>query len=90
MVRNAVRDYGRGSAGPSYLRNATTCRAVMSVLWRRQRSQLGEPITVVSARLDGASALAVFSSRSMPASEIPLEWRHGVWRIQQLSARPLP
>jgi hypothetical protein len=88
FVGAVAEDYGQ--AGPAYLRGGKTCQAVMSMLFKHFHEQLAEAITVVDVRVSGDRAEVVFSSRSMPASDIFLQREHGSWGIDGLIGNPLP
>ena len=88
FARAVAEDYGQ--AGPAYLRGATTCQAVMTMLFKHFHEQLTEPIEVVEVRVLGDQAQVVFSSRHMPASDILLRRRGGIWRVESLIGQPLP
>lgn len=89
IVRSVPEDYGQ-AAGPSYLRGAKTCQAVMSMLFQHFHEQLAEAITVVEVRDKGSSAQVVLSSRAMPASSIFLVRQGSSWKFPQLIGQPLP
>lgn len=89
FARSVSEDYGR-APGPSYLRDANSCPAVMPMLLQHFRKQLADPITVVEVRLKDGRAQVVLSSRTMSASHIFLMRQGGSWKIQELLAQPLP
>lgn len=68
----------------------STCQAIVSTSFRQRHQQLAEAITVVAVRIKGNSAQVVFSSRSMPASDIYLTREARSWKVEQLLGQPLP
>jgi hypothetical protein len=90
VSRSVPADYGRGSAGPPYLRGDTTCAAVMTGLFGHERDELTEAVTIVGVRAEGRHAAVVVGSRAMPASEIFLERQGAGWRLTSIFASPLP
>jgi hypothetical protein len=89
LARSVVEDYGRGSAGPSYLRSAGSCPAVLTLLFEHSHSQLAEAVTVLRVRVAGNNALAILSSRKMPASMVYLARQGGRWKIESLLGEAL-
>jgi hypothetical protein len=88
LVEAIPEDYGR-PPGPAYLRG-TTCQAVMSLLFRHSHSQLTGAIEVSGVRVKGNQAYALVGSRTVPASYIMVRREHGIWKIDELLAGPLP
>jgi hypothetical protein len=83
-------DYGRGSAGPSYLRGATTCRAVMSLLFEHLHANLAGALAVTGVRVKGDTAYAFIGSRTMPASYIVAQRGVSGWKFTALLGEALP
>lgn len=90
VVRSVVQDYGRGSAGPAYLRSATTCAGVLTLLFGHSRTQLEAPIEIVAERVAGGEALVLLGSRIQPAGYLALVREGGGWRLTGLLATQLP
>jgi hypothetical protein len=84
FAKAVVEDYGHGSAGPSYLKAATTCPAVMSSLFQHSHAQLAVPIVVVAIRVRGPEALVLVGSSALPARELMARREAGVWRLMDL------
>jgi hypothetical protein len=81
LARSAPEIYGRGS-GPSYLRGATTCAAVLAKLFAHFRGQLERPTAVTHVRVLGRNAFAALGSPSLPASYISVARSgHNGWSI---------
>lgn len=89
FARSVAETYG-GVGGPAYLRGGKSCQAVMSMLFKHDREQLSEAITVVKVRVQGSTAQVVLSSRKMRASVVVLTRQAGSWRIGELIGQPLP
>lgn len=89
FARSAVESYGQ-SDGPSYLRGAKSCAALLSMLFRHFHEELKEAISVVQVRVERGDAQTVLSSRKMPAGHIFLALEGRSWKIQQLLGQPLP
>jgi hypothetical protein len=90
LAAAVVEDYGRGSAGPSYLRSAKTCPAVMTLLFKHAHRPLAGAVAVTGARVEGDQALALLGSKTMPAGDISVERVGGAWRINSLLGEALP
>lgn len=79
----AALNYGRG-AGPSYLRGAETCQAVMVRLFKQSHDELSAPVTVTGVLIRGENAYTLLGSTKMRASYITLLHEHGAWKIDEL------
>jgi hypothetical protein len=79
-----------GPLGPAYMRDAKTCAAVLSLLFGHDRAQLSGAIELFAVRVAGASARAIVSSRTLPASSLLLMRQGGSWRLVEVLAQPLP
>lgn len=89
IARAAAQEYGR-PGGPQYLRGATTCQAVLSMLFRHFHAELAGAVNVVAIRLRGGSAQVVLSSRTLRASSVVVNREGRAWKIVGLLAQPLP
>jgi hypothetical protein len=89
LAETIPEDYGR-EPGPSYLRGGKTCQAVASLLFKHLHSQTTGAVQVTNVLVTGSHALALFGSRTMPASDIALKRERGVWKIDGLIGGPLP
>ena len=90
FAKSVAEDYGRGSAGPRYLRGGTTCQSVMSLLFKHSQSELDASLAVTDVRVEANHALALLGSRSVPASFITLQREHGAWKVAELLGNILP
>src|ERR1700739_4855511 len=74
-------DYGR--LGPSYLRGAKTCAAVLSRLARHERSLPVEvrQMVVVGVRVDGTRGVPLIEGPNMKASSVSILREGHAWRI---------
>jgi hypothetical protein len=93
LASSVVEDYGRGSAGPSYMRSGTTCPATMVLLFKHFKSQLKTEIPqlkIARVRLVGHRGLAVLSFGTMPERQIHVAREGGTWKVQELLDDELP
>ena len=90
FAKSLPEDYGHGSAGPPYLRTATSCQAVLELLFKYLHSQLHQGIEVVAVRVDGDHAHVLLGGLNMPASYLEVQREGGAWRIIGMLAAPLP
>lgn len=88
FAESVPEDFGR-RAGPSYLRGGDSCPAVITLLSRHYREQLGAAIDVMGVRVERTLARAFVGSPTMPASGISLERQGGRWAIAQVFGAPL-
>lgn len=79
-----------GPLGPSYMRGAKTCQAVLSRFFQHYHGQLAAATEVVEVRVKGGSAKAIFSSRTMRASSVFLMRRGSSWWLVEVLGQPLP
>jgi hypothetical protein len=81
--------YGR-PPGPSYLRGAATCSAVMSLLFKHEH-RLFTPVRVVTGvRLDRDEAFVLLGSKTAPASSFMFKRSGGSWRLAAIGGMQLP
>lgn len=91
VVANSIPEtYGRGSAGPAFLRKASTCPAVLTLVFNHLHAQLVGPFEIVRPRVDGEKARVLFSAKGMPASYLELQRVGSQWRSVEMLAAPLP
>lgn len=83
-------DYGRGSAGPAFLRSATTCPGVLTLLLEHAHAQASAPITVKRIRVKGARGLVLIGAPGVPAGYLEAQHEGGAWRLVGTLASPLP
>lgn len=76
--------------GVPYLRGATSCVAVLSLLFSHLHSELTAPVSVTAIRLTGSYGYALVDSTTLPASMIEVAREGDAWRIDELLGRPLP
>jgi hypothetical protein len=88
FAKSIPEDYGRG-AGPAFARG-NTCAVVMSKLFKHDHSKLPAAIVVTDIRVNGSQARALIGSKTVPASYLPLKRERGVWKVDALSALPMP
>lgn len=81
-----VKTYGRGSAGPPYLRSAGTCGAVLSLLFDRNRLLFSTPAQIVRIRVGPSEARALLISPHAPAGYLSLRRQAHTWQITTLLA----
>jgi hypothetical protein len=89
LANSAVEDYGR-SGGPSYIKGAKTCAAVLERDFQHFQQELVAPIEVYAVRVSGPKARVVVTSKRLRASSIELAREGKDWRVQQLLGVPLP
>jgi hypothetical protein len=82
-------DYGQ-APGPSYLRGAKTCQAVMSRLFQHRHGELTGAVEVTGVRVEGKRAYVLLGSVARPASFVPLQREAGAWKIDGLLSSALP
>jgi hypothetical protein len=89
LVKSLPADYGRGS-GPAYLRGATTCPALLALLFKHEHAQLNTALLVTGVRVSGGRAQVLLGSRTAPASYAILRREGRAWRIAGMLSAPLP
>jgi hypothetical protein len=89
LAAAAPTSYG-GAAGPLYLRGATTCRSVVSRVFRHYQRLLTGAVEVTGVRSEGHNAFALLGSTTMAASDIPVEQINGAWMIGSVIGSALP
>ncbi|MGC2373174.1 MAG: hypothetical protein WA484_04790 [Solirubrobacteraceae bacterium] len=82
-------DYGQ-EPGPSYLRGAKTCAAVMSLFFEHEHQRLTAALEVTGVRMGDGEALVLLGSKTESASFVALKRSHGAWRVDELLGFPLP
>ncbi len=90
FAKSIPQDYGRGSAGPSFLREATTCPAVLALVFSNLRARFSAPIEIIRVRVKGNEGRILISAKNMPASYLELHREDGVWRSTSMFASRLP
>lgn len=93
LAESAAEDYGRGSAGPSYLRNGTTCPDVMTLFFAHMHRQLTielPSLSVSAVRLAGNRGLVILRFGVLPEREIPVIHEAHSWKILALLDTELP
>jgi hypothetical protein len=88
--RRAVPEDYAGGAGPPYLRGYKTCAAVVSHIFAHERRRIGVKVRVLSVRIKGGVAQAVFGSPTAPASRLFLQRQGRSWYLESLLGSPLP
>lgn len=90
LARALPSEDGEGT-GPSYLRGATTCAALMSRLFQHTRAR-ADGFVVTGVRMDAHAhnAFALLGSRTAPASYISLQQEHDRWCVSQPVPVALP
>ncbi len=83
-----VEDYAN-APGPSYLRGANSCQAVLSRVFKREHAQVTHAFVVTGVLIEGNSAVALMGSTEMPASDIRMQREGGVWKVTSLLGSPL-
>ena len=89
LARAVPEDYGHRSAGPAYLRAATSCPAVLTLLFKHVHAQLDARSVITGVRVSEDYAQVLLGSRTAPASSIALQREDGVWWVDEISASPL-
>jgi hypothetical protein len=82
-------DYGRKAAG-TYVVGAKTCAAVLTGVFRHEHAMLAAPIEVIDVRVNGAQAIALDGSTTMPARQLDLARQGRQWRIEGILGTSLP
>jgi hypothetical protein len=90
FAKSVPEDYGRGSAGATYLRDASTCPQVLTLLFRHLHAQLSVPIEVMRVRVKGDRGLVLIGGRIIPASLFEAQREAGSWRAVGMLASQLP
>lgn len=85
-----VEDYGRGSAGPSYLSSGTTCPSVLTLIFRHFHTKLVEPIEIIRTRVSGNTGLVLIGTANTPASDLETRREKHQWRTVGMLASSLP
>jgi hypothetical protein len=92
LAEAAPEDYGE-VPGPTYLRGANTCKAVLTRLFRHFHSQLAVQVRVLRVRhvrIQSGHAVALLSFAGMPERELQITREGHVWKIAALLDGPLP
>jgi hypothetical protein len=89
LARSLPESYA-GPLAPSYMRGAKTCAAVLSLLFAHDHPPLEGAIRLFAVRVAGASARAIFGSRTAPASSVLLTREGDAWWLVEVLAQPLP
>jgi hypothetical protein len=89
LVETMPEQYGQ-PPGPLYLRGAKTCRAVLSIVFKRFHTQLTEPPEVTGVRVEGDLAYALLGWATMPVGFMEVRREGGAWKIDRVLAAPLP
>jgi hypothetical protein len=89
LARTVGSDYG-GPAGPRYLRGRSMCKGVSTEMFKHGHTQLAGTLVVTEVRRDGANAVVLLGSRYVPAAYLPLQRLSRRWRVDSLTASPLP
>jgi hypothetical protein len=92
LAETAAEDYAV-AGGPTYLRGATSCQAVMSALFSHFHAQLAIEVPkfgVTHVFLKGRHGLVVLSFADLPERELPVIREGNVWKIASLLDRELP
>jgi hypothetical protein len=82
-------DYGQ-APGPAYLRGDTTCSAVMSALFKHSHGELTRTFDVSEVRVARNQGFALLGSGTAPASYLDVRRERGIWKVDALTAVPLP
>ena len=89
LARTIPNGYG-GPLGPAYTRGAKTCQAALARLFDHFHKELAATIELVEVRVEGETARAIFSSRTLPASDVFLMQQGSSWKIVEVLGKPLP
>lgn len=89
-IRSVVSDYGRSLAGPTYLRGATTCAGLLVRLFAHGKYEYSGQVTILRIGVSNGVAQVIIGSKTMRASTVYLELGRAGWRVENLSAQPLP
>jgi hypothetical protein len=90
VAKSVPQDFGRGSAGPAYLRSASTCPEVLTALFTHLHTQLSTPVQLMGVRVKGREAHVLVGSSRFPASYLELRREAGRWVGLAMLAYPLP
>ncbi|HEX4115279.1 MAG TPA: hypothetical protein VHY18_05340 [Solirubrobacteraceae bacterium] len=89
LARSIPDSYG-GPQEPAYQRGGKTCQATLAKFFAHYHKELAAPIKLFAVRVEGETARAIFSSRTMPASGVFLAREGHAWKIVEVLGRPLP
>jgi hypothetical protein len=82
-------DYGQ-PPGPVYLQGASTCPALLSIVFKHFHAKLTVPVEVTGVRVSGDRADALVDFKTLQAGVIKVRREHGAWKIDGLLAVALP
>jgi hypothetical protein len=82
-------NYGQ-PPGPRYLRGASTCAAVLSIVFKHFHDKLTVPVRVTNVRVSGDRADVLLGFKTLQAGEIKMRRERGSWKIDGLLAVALP
>jgi hypothetical protein len=86
LAKSVAEDYGNMRNLPEL--RGRTCRAVMSKLFRHRQGRPTRDIAGIEVTgvrvVEGASAVALLRSSTVPLGEMALHRENGVWRMAQL------
>jgi hypothetical protein len=88
LARAIPLDYGK--LGPSYLRGAKTCQALVRRLYRHYRRELSAPIAVTGVLELGDHAFAFIGSPLARAGYLTLQREGSAWELATLISADVP
>jgi hypothetical protein len=89
FAKSVTQEFGRDTAGPSYLRSATTCQEIVTLLFQHLHVQVSVPQQIVRVRVKGNHGLVLLGGVSTPASYLELEREGGAWKSIGTLATPM-
>ena len=93
LSESVAEDYGRGSPGPTYLRQGTTCPSVMDLLFKHYHGKLLAELPqlkVIAVRLNHRQGLAILSFGPLPERRISVREQRQEWKLASLLDSELP
>lgn len=93
FAESVAEDYGRESAGSSYLKQGKTCPEVLTLLFKHFHSQLTAELPLLKVRrvrLNEHHGLVVLGFGTMPERQIPVLRERHTWKVVALLDGELP
>lgn len=93
LAESVAEDYGRGSPGPRYLSQGTSCPTVMKGLFKHYHGQLTAELPllhIARVRLVQHHGLAILRFGAMPERQISVRQQAGAWKLATIFDSALP
>ncbi len=88
-VETLPEQYGQ-PPGPLYLRGASTCPRLLSLIFRHFHHALTVPVEVTGVRVGGEHGNVLVGFRTLPAGVVDVRREGPAWKVEGLLAAPLP